>query len=151
MNTRLVRQIIGLILAALLLTGLVILSATTAAAQGRDQRRVVQGDQRHVVIVRPIDRPFRHFRRYDPFGYQYGRFDRSNYYRQYVFSSSDKAYNEGYKDGLKTGEKDGRKDKSYDPERSHYFGDAGFGNFAEVYRDGFSNGYRDGFRAQRVG
>jgi hypothetical protein len=28
---------------------------------------------------------------------------------------------------MKTGDKDGRKGKSYDPERSHYFHDAGFG------------------------
>jgi hypothetical protein len=143
MNTRLVRKIIGLILTALLLTAIVMLAGTTAAAQTRAQRRV--------VIVRPI-RPFHSFgRRYDPFWDPYGRFDRYNYYRQYVFSNSEKAYSQGYKDGLKTGESDGRKSKSYDPERSHYYHDSGFGNFAEAYRSGFSAGYSAGFRAQGIG
>ena len=72
MNTRLVRRIIGLILAALLLTGIVILSGTTAAAQGRFQRQV--------IVVRPI-RPFRPFR---PYGYPYGYPGRHSYYSQYV-------------------------------------------------------------------
>jgi hypothetical protein len=76
MNARLVRRIIGLILAALLLTGIVILSGTTAAAQGRFQRRV--------IVVRPI-RPFR------PYGYPYGRY---SYYSPYVFSSGATAENQ---------------------------------------------------------
>ena len=135
MNARLVRRIIGLILAALLLTGIVILSGTTAAAQGRFQRRV--------IVVRPI-RPFRAFR---PYGYGYGPFNRYGYYSQYVFGNSEVAYNAGHKDGLKTGENDGRKGKGYNPDRSHYFHDAGFGNFAEAYREGFVSGYRDGYRA----
>jgi hypothetical protein len=105
--------------------------------------------QRRVVIIRPV-RPFRPHRLYDPFGSPYERFNRFHY-NQYVFSNSEKAYDQGYKDGRKTGEKDGRKDKSYDPERSHYYQEAGFGNFAEAYRDGFSNGYRDGFGSQRLG
>ncbi len=89
MNTRLLRKIIGLILAALLLTSIVLLAGTTAAAQTRIQRRV--------VIVRPIS-PFHTFgRRYDPFWDPYGRFDRYNYYRQYVFSNDDKAYRQGYR------------------------------------------------------
>jgi hypothetical protein len=132
MNTRLVRRIIGLILAALLLTGIVILSGTTAAAQGRLQRRV--------IVVRPI-RSFGPFR---PYGYPYGRY---NYYSQYVFSSGVAAENQGYHDGLKTGSSDARRGQSYNPERSHYFQDAGFGNFAEAYREGFSRGYRDGFES----
>jgi hypothetical protein len=133
LNTGLMRRIIGLILTALLLTSLLILTGTTVGAQTRTQRRG--------VVVRPIRiRPFRH---YDPFWRQ----DRFDYYRyrQYVFSNSEKAYNQGYKDGLKTGDSDGRKGKSYDPERSHYFHDAGFGNYAEVYRNGFSQGYRQGY------
>jgi hypothetical protein len=128
LNKSLMRRIIGLVLTALLLTSLLILTGVTAGAQTRTQRRV--------VVVRP-------FRHYDPFWHR----DRFDYYRyrQYVFSSSEKAYNEGYKDGLKTGDKDGRKGKSYDPERSHYFHDAGFGNYAEAYRNGFSSGYRAGY------
>src|SRR6267142_3351249 len=98
MNLRLLRKIIGLILAALLLTGIVLLAGTTAAAQSQQPRRV--------VIVRPHTfGPFS--RRYDPFWDPYGRFDRYNYYRQYVFSNSEKAYDQGYRDGRKTGESDG--------------------------------------------
>ncbi len=67
-------------------------------------------------------------------------------YSQYVFEDGDRAVNQGYKDGYKTGEKDGQKNKSYDPQRSHYYHDSGFGNFAEVYRSGFSRGYEDGYR-----
>ena len=141
MNTSLLHKIIVLFLTALLLTAIVLFAGTTAAAQ----RRV----QRPVVVVRPIRPIFG--RRYDPFWDPYGRFGRPNYYSQYVFSSSEKAYDEGYEDGLKTGQKDGRKDKSYDPERSHYYQEAGFGNFAEAYRNGFSTGYRDGFREQPIG
>jgi hypothetical protein len=91
-------------------------------------------------------RPFH--RRYDPFWDPYGQY---NNYRQYVFSSSEKAYDQGYKDGLKTGSSDGRKSRSFDPERSHYFQEAGFGNYAEDYRNGFSTGYSEGFRNQGVG
>lgn len=132
-NRSLLRRLIGLILTALMLTSILLLAGTTAGAQTRTQRRV--------VIVRPI----RRF--HDPFWRPFNRFDRLDYfrYRQYVFSNSEKAYDQGYKDGLKTGEKDGRKGKTYNPERSHYYHDAGFGNYAEVYRSGFSDGYRQGY------
>src|SRR5439155_8866258 len=57
------------------------------------------------------------------------------------------AYSEGYHDGLKTGQGDAKHRRSYDPQRSHYFQEAGFGNFGEVYRSGFVRGYADGFRS----
>jgi hypothetical protein len=139
MNAKSVRKIITILLMALLLGGLLVLSSTSVAAQGRYHRRV--------IIVRPIDP----FRRFDPFWNPYGRFNRRDYYNEYVFSNSRKAYDQGYKDGLKTGRNDGRKDKSFDPERSHYFHDAGFGNYAAAYRDGFSVGYREGFSAAGIG
>jgi hypothetical protein len=126
MNSKLFRRIVGFVLTAMLLAGSFIMATTPAAAQ-----RV----QRRVVIVRPI-RPFRP----DPFR----RFDYYRY-RQYVFDDANEAYNEGYQSGLKTGSEDDRKGKSYDPQRSHYFHDAGFGNFAEDYRAGFENGYRAGY------
>jgi hypothetical protein len=138
MNIRLLRRIIGFILTAVLLTGIILLSGATAAAQDRIQRPV--------EVVRPVP-PFRRFGPFRP----YGKFDRESLYSQYVFRNGEHAYKEGYKDGLKIGESDGRKDKSYDPERSHYFHDAGFGNFAEVYREGFSAGYRDGYEARGIG
>jgi hypothetical protein len=142
MNTRLLRKIIVLFLTALLLMGIVLFAGTTAAAQ--------RGIQRRVVVVRPV-RPISPFgRSYDPFWDRYDRFGRRSYYNQYVFSS-EKAYNEGYKEGAQTGEKDARKGQSYDPERSHYYQEAGFGNYAEAYRNGFSTGYRDGFRGQSIG
>lgn len=67
------------------------------------------------------------------------------YYGQYVFGDSEAADAQGYQDGLKTGSNDARRRQSYDPDRSHYFKDAGFGNFASAYREGFLRGYGDGF------
>jgi hypothetical protein len=131
MNTRYLRKLIGFLLAALLLTGIMLLAGTTAAAQLRQQRRV--------IVVQPV-RPFG-----DPF-WQQRRFNRYRYYSQYFFSNSDKAEGQGYKDGLKTGKEDGKKMKSFDPERSHYYSDSGFGNFAQDYRSGFSSGYQQGYR-----
>jgi hypothetical protein len=64
---------------------------------------------------------------YGYYGYPYGA------YSQYVFGDSVAADSQGYQDGLKTGSDDARRGQSYDPERSHYFKDSGFGNFAENY------------------
>ncbi len=135
MRGKYLRRFGGLILAALLAPGLVtLLSSTTVQAQ----RRVVV-----VRSYRPFYRPFRGYRQfgYDPY------FDYYSRYGQYVFSSSDAAYSHGYKDGLKTGVGDVKHGRSYDPQRSHYFQEAGFGNFGEVYRSGFARGYADGFRS----
>lgn len=128
------RRFGGLILAVLLLASFVtLLSNSTAEAQ-----------RRRVIIVRqPTYRPF-----YRPFGYR--RFDRFDYYSRYghyVFGNSEEAYNRGYRDGLKTGEGDAEHRRTYNPQRSHYFQEAGFGNFGEVYRSGFMQGYANGFRA----
>jgi len=60
---------------------------------------------------------------------------------------SESAYDQGYRDGLKAGEKDARRHQSYNPERSHYFHGAGFGNYAVEYRDGFERGYENGYRS----
>src|SRR5712691_9496311 len=133
MKGKYLRRIGGFILAALLIPGIAIVSNSTAQAQ--------RG--RRVVIVRPVYRPFY----WDPFWDPYWGFSRYNYYSQYVFSSSEKAFTQGYHDGLKTGEGDAKHHRSYDPERSHYFHDAGFGNYAEAYREGFARGYADGYRA----
>jgi len=101
--------------------------------------------QRRVVVVRTY-RPF-----YRPWGYRrFGYdpyFDYYSRYGQYIFSNSDAAYDHGYKDGLKTGDGDAKHRRSYDPQRSHYFQEAGFGNFGEVYRSGFAHGYAEGFRS----
>ena len=140
------KRIVGVLLAALMLSGVAFVSSGTAQGQGR----------RRIIVVR--SNPFRAYRpfgfgyrRYDPFGYdrfdRFNRFGYSHRYSQYVFSNSDKAINQGYNDGFKTGKDDGRKAKSFDPQRSHYYQEAGFGNFGEIYRSGFSRGYQDGFRA----
>ena len=141
MKGKYLRKIGGLALTALMLFGIAFVSSTEAQAQHR---------RRRVVIVRPypyrIYRPFgfRHWWGYpwgyDPWGYNFR-------YNHYVFDNSDEAVEQAYKDGFKTGKSDGKKDKSYDPQRSHYFKEAGFGNFAEVYRNTFSRAYQDGYRA----
>src|SRR5260370_29196595 len=134
MRGKYLRRFGGFILAALLLPGVVtLLSSTTAQAQ------------RRVVIVRTY-RPFYRPYYYDPF-YDPYRFSRFSYYNNYVFSSSASAENQGYHDGLKTGSSDAEHHRSYNPERSHYFHDAGFGNYASAYREGFARGYADGFRS----
>ena len=53
----------------------------------------------------------------------------------------------GYNQGYKTGRDDGKKAKSFNPQRSHYYQEAGFGNFGEVYRSGFNRGYQVGYHA----
>jgi hypothetical protein len=67
-------------------------------------------------------------------------------YNQYVFDNPEKAAQSAYNQGIKTGRDDGKKRKSYSPERSHYYREAGFGNFGEVYRRNFSRGYQFGYR-----
>ena len=131
MKGKYLRTIGGIAIAALMLAGTFFVSSGTVEAQHR----------RRVLIVRPY--PYRSYRPFGwrSWGYPYGY---NSYYGQYVFSKS--AEGQGYKDGFKTGRDDGKKDKSYDPERSHYYHDSGFGNFAEVYRSGFSRGYQDGYR-----
>ena len=134
MRGKYLRRLGSFLLAALLLPGVIpLLSSTTAQAQ------------RRVVIVRtyrPFYRPFYRDPFWDPYWY-----DRSSYYNEYVFSSSERAVNQGYHDGLNTGRSDAEHRRSYNPERSHYFHDAGFGNYASAYREGFARGYSDGFRS----
>ena len=144
MKGKYLRKIGGLALTALMLFGVAFVSSSEAQAQSR---------RRRVVIVRPypyrIYRPFGFGYRngwgypygwgYDPWGYDFR-------YNHYVFDNSEKAASQAYKDGFKTGKDDGKKDKSFDPQRSHYFKEAGFGNFADVYRPNFSRGYQDGYR-----
>ena len=129
------RRLGGLILAVLLLPGVVtLLSSSTAQAQ------------RRVIVVR---RPY--YRVYRPWGFRgWGYnpyFDYYSRYREYIFNDSNSAYNQGYHDGLKTGEGDAKHRRTYDPQRSHYYQEAGFGNFGEVFRSGFLRGYADGFRS----
>jgi hypothetical protein len=144
MKGKFLRRLGGLILTALLLTGIAFVSPGDAQAQSRHRR---------VVIVRRY--PYRIFRPWgfrswwgNPYGWGYDPWSPyGGYYRRYVFDNSEDATDQAYKDGFKTGKDDGKKAKSYKPERSHYFKESGFGNFAEEYRSSFSNGYQDGYRA----
>jgi hypothetical protein len=145
MRGKYLRRIGGFVLAGLMLTGVGFMSASNVSAQGR----------RRIIVVRPnpyrIYRPFGFGSRWGhPYGYNRWGYDPwspyGSYYSQYVFENSDSAVNQGYKDGFKTGKDDGKKSKSFNPQRSHFYHDSGFGNFAEVYRSGFSRGYQDGFR-----
>ena len=135
MKSKIIRKIAGLILMVLLVPGVALLSSTTAQAQRHGR----------VVIVRPFPRFHGGFGWYG-YGYPYP-YPYYGYYNNYVFGSSESAYDQGYRDGLNTGENDARRHQSYDPERSHYFKDAGFGNYAGEYRNGFISGYENGFRA----
>jgi len=133
MKGKYLRKLGALVLTLLVLPGVVALvSSTTVEAQRR---------ARVIIVRRPIYRPFRWGWGYSPY------FDYYSRYSQYVFDNSDKAYSEGYKDGQKTGRGDAKNDRTYNPERSHYYQEAGFGNFGEVYRSGFVRGYEDGFRS----
>jgi hypothetical protein len=148
MKGKYLRKIGGLALGALMLFGVAFVSSSEAQAQGQ---------RRRVVIVRPYP-----YRLYRPFGFGYRRwgypygwgYDPWGYdfrYNHYVFGNSETAMTQAYNDGFKTGRDDGKKNKSFDPQRSHYFKEAGFGNFAEVYRSAFSRGYQDGYRVGGVG
>ena len=136
MMRKYLRRFGGLILSVLLLPGFVALFASTSA----------EAQQRRVIIV-PVYRryynPWWGHRRwgYDPYFDYYSRFG------HYIFDNSDKAYSQGYHDGQKTGIGDLKNHRTFNPQRSHYFQEAGFGNFGEVYRSGFVRGYADGFRA----
>jgi len=134
MMSRYFRRFSGLILSVLLLPGFVaLLGGKNAEAQ-----------QRRVIIV-PV---YRHY--HNPWGYRHWGydpyFDYYSRYGHYVFDSSDRAYSQGYRDGQKTGAGDLKNHRTYNPQRSHYFQEAGFGNFGEPYRAGFVRGYADAFR-----
>lgn len=134
MKRKYLRKFGSMILVALLLpAGVMLLSRTNTQAQ------------RRVIIIRSYPRFYR------PWGFRpWGSYPYSSYYSRYghyIFGNSDAAYNEGYHDGLKTGGSDAKHRETYNPERSHYFQEAGFGNFGEVYRSGFVRGYADGFRS----
>ena len=145
MKGKYLRKIGGLALTALMMFGIAFVSSTEAQAQRR----------RRIVIVRPYS-----YRIYRPFGFGYRNWWGYPYswgydpyafgYGHYVFDNSEEAGSQAYNDGFKTGKDDGKKNKSFDPQRSHYFKEAGFGNFAEVYRSSFSRGYDEGYRVGRA-
>src|SRR5215470_17832539 len=133
MKGKYLRKLGSLVLTLLVLPGVVALfSGTTAQAQ----RRVI-------VVRRPFFNPWWGYRSwgYNPY------FDYYSRYGHYVFNNSDAAYNQGYSDGMKTGRNDVKDRKTYNPERSHYYQEAGYGNFGEVFRSGFLRGYADGYRS----
>lgn len=140
----LLRGIRNLLLGALLVFGVTAFASTDASARGfRGGFHGGGGFHTRIVIGPRFGYPYPYWYGYRgyPYGYPYG------YYSQYVFGDSVGADSQGYQDGLRTGEGDAHNGRSYDPERSHYFKDAGFGNFAGAYREGFDRGYSDGFRS----
>ena len=135
----------GVVLAASLLSGVAIMSGSAVLAQGHGGGHGggfhgggFHGGGFHSRVF--IGPRFGYGNPYGYYGYPYG------YYSEYVFGDSQAADAQGYQEGLKTGSSDARRGQSFDPERSHYFKDAGFGNFAGNYREGFSRGYSDGYR-----
>lgn len=145
----LLQRIGGVVLAAVLLFGVAIMSSSAVQAQrgfhgggfhggGFHGRGFHGGGFRGGVFVGPR---FGYGYPNGYYGYPYGY----SYYSHYVFGDSQAADAQGYQDGLSTGSNDARRRQSFDPERSHYFKDAGFGNFAENYREGFDRGYSTGF------
>ncbi len=146
----LLKRMGGVVLGASLLFGVAMMSSSTVQAQrGGFHGGGFHGGGFHGgfrgghsrVIIRPGFGFGYYGYPYGYYGYPYG------YYSQYYFGDSEGAQSQGYHDGLKTGASDVRRGQSFDPERSHYFKDAGFGNFAGDYREGFSKGYSDGFRS----
>ena len=134
------RGIRNVALGAVLIFGVTTIASTAANAQARFHgggfhTRVFVGPR--VFIGPRFGYPYW-------YGYPYGYY---GYYGKYVFGDSVAADSQGYHDGLRTGEDDAHHRRSYDPERSHYFKDAGFGNFAGDYREGFDRGYAAGFRS----
>jgi len=137
MKGKYLRKLASLVLTLLVLSGVVALfSGTTAQAQ------------RRVIIVRqPVYRPWFGYG-YRPWGWGYDPyFDYYSRYGHYVFNSADAAFNQGHEDGLRTGSHDAKDRKTFNPQRSHYYQEAGYGNFGEVYRSGFLRGYDNGFRS----
>jgi hypothetical protein len=139
----------GFILALLLLPGLALFSTSTAQAQGRGG-----GGHGDGGFARGGGGFRGGFGFGGGFGYPYWGgygwgypgygFGYTNY-NHYVFQDSEDATKQGYSDGVKTGSDDAKKHKSDDPVRSHYYHNAGFGNFGDQYRQGFDRGYSDGF------
>ena len=137
----LLRGIRNVVLGALLIFGVTAISTTDANAQ-RGFRGGFHGGGFHARVFIGPRFGYRYPYWYGyPYGYPYG------YYSKYVFGDSVAADSQGYHDGLRTGEDDAHHGRSYDPERSHYFKDSGFGNFAGDYREGFERGYSAGFRS----
>ena len=135
MKRKYLRKLGSVVLGLLVLPGVVALfSSTTAEAQRR-------------VIIVPRYRVYRPWG-FRPWGWGYDPYvDYYSRYGHYVFNNSESAYNQGYQDGLKTGRNDVKDRKSYNPDRSHYYQEAGYGNFGEPYRSGFVRGYADGYRS----
>jgi hypothetical protein len=157
----LIQRISGVVLAAVLLLGVAILSSSAVQAQGHGggghgggfhgggmrgggfhgggfHGGGFHGGGRGVFIGPRFGLGY---------GYPYGYYGYPYYgaSSQYIFGDTTAADAQGFEDGLKTGASDARRGQSFDPERSHYYKDSGFGNFAENYRDGFSRGYSQGF------
>jgi hypothetical protein len=121
-----------------------VVSATAVQAQWRDRdnRRDQNRDYRRDRDNRRNDDYRNDQYRRNNGGYgSYGSYGNSNQV----------AINQGYQDGLYTGANDGQRGQSYNPQRSHFYREAGNnryggGYYAQAYRQGFVRGYDEGYR-----
>jgi len=130
------KKIGGYLLAFFLLFGIIAVASSSAQAQW-DRR-----DRRDDRYERRNDR------------YRNDRY-RDRNYGNYGYET---ARQQGYSYGLNVGAADAQRGQSYNPQRSHYWKDAGegynssYGNrgqYKQVFRSAFEQGYREGF--QRYG
>src|SRR3954468_24854101 len=126
MKGKYVRRIGGIVLSALMLFGIVLVSAGDSQAQ-TGRRRIMIVRPNPYRIYRPFGFGYRSWWNY-PYGWGYDPWSSYGFaYRQYIFDNSEEAVDKGYEQGFKTGKDDGKKAKSYNPQRSHYYKEAGFG------------------------
>jgi hypothetical protein len=161
----------GVLLALFLLSGIAMISSTTAQAQwpwgngqNRDDRNRDRDERERRARERERNREDRYRRDrnadngnngvYDPYG-RNGGYGRNNGRYGNVYEV---ARNQGYSDGLGTGSADAQRGQSYDPQRSHYYknGSDGYnssygnrGQYQQAFRAAFLQGYREGY--QRYG
>ena len=162
MKSNNLRNRIGRILLALsFLVTVGLVSSTVVQAQwnrdrDRDNRRDQNRDYRRDRRDRDGD-----YRRNDQYGRNggygnnggYGGYGNNGGYGGY---GNQAALNQGYQDGVYTGSNDAQRGQNYNPQRSHYYRNAGnnsgYGNgggYAQAYRNGFLQGYQAGY--QRYG
>jgi hypothetical protein len=136
MNSNYLRNKIGRIVLALsFLVGIGMASSLSVQAQYPDYRRDQNRDYRRDRDNRRNDQGNR---RNDQYG-RNGGYGNNGY--------NQAAMNQGFQDGLYTGSNDAQRRQSYNPQRSHFYRNAGRGGYSsQAYRDGFLRGYDEGFR-----
>lgn len=124
-SNRTIGLLTRMLLVVSLLFGVVTFAGTTADAQHRHGRVIVQ--PRVFVYQRPFYRPYW-------------------YNRVYFAPSGRVTEGQGYNDGLHDGKDDAKDRKVYDPTRHNDYKNAQ----TSAYLDGYRRGYDEGYR-QRIG